>query len=95
MLTQNELVQSRADFWKRYFLEKTSPDIQRAIGLVRCMTANAYQVYGESDDSGFYYASLLLEDVLQQLLSTTLTNEIGVVVDMAVKDAIDLADHQS
>jgi hypothetical protein len=88
MITQKELIQKRADFWKQYFLEQTRNDLNMTIGLVKSMTNNAYVNNGENDDTGLYHASLLAEDRLVSFTGDRINTLIGFIIDELVNDVI-------
>ena len=86
MITQKELIQKRADFWKTWFLEQTRHDLRMTIGLVKSMTQNAYVSNGKNDDTGLYHASLLTEDRLQAFADDCLPKQISFIIDELVND---------
>ena len=86
MITQKELIQKRADFWKQYFLEQARHDLNMTIGLTKSMTANAYQNHGKNDDTGLYHSSILAETRLKDFAGNGLEKLINTMVDCLVND---------
>ncbi len=95
MITQKELIQRRADFWKRWFLEQTTHDLDMTIGLLKSMTNNAYVSIGENDDTGLYHSSLLAETRLSDFTNNDLKSLISSVINHLVADIINLEDSQT
>ena len=95
MITQKELIQKRADFWKRHFLEQTRHDLNMTIGLVKSMTNSAYVNNGENDSTGLYHASLLAEDRLVSFAGDRIDTLIGFIIDELVNDVITLSKEES
>jgi hypothetical protein len=86
MITQKELIQKRADFWKEWFLEQTRIDLDMTTGLLKSMTAKACQERGENDDTGLYHASLLAETRVQDFAGKHLEKLINSVINCLVAD---------
>lgn len=95
MITQNELIQKRADFWKRYFLEQSQHDLNMTIGLLKSMTNSIYVNNGENDGTGLYHSSLLAEIRLESFSSDYLEKLINQVINHLVKDIYSLEDSQT
>jgi hypothetical protein len=91
MITQKELIQKRADFWKKSFLEQTRYDLNMTIGLVKSMSNNAYVIHGKNDDTGLYHASLLAETRLEDFAGDYLEHMISCVINHLVDDVITLS----
>lgn len=90
MITQKELIQKRANFWKQWFLEQTQCDLNMTIGLLKSMTQNAYANNGEHDDTGLYHSSLLAETRLGNFAVNHLESQINFVIDELVNDFFSL-----
>lgn len=95
MITQKELIQKRAAFWKKYLIEESRQDLNMTIGLIKSMTNNAYVQNGEDDDTGLYHASLLAEIRLSKFADDHLKKLINFVVDELVKDIFNLENLQT
>ena len=91
MITQKELIQKRADFWKRYFLEQTRHDLNMTIGLLKSMSNNAYVTHGENDHTGLYHSSVLAENRLEDFARILLKDKIDLIVEQLVNDVITLS----
>jgi predicted secreted protein len=88
MITQNELIQKRADFWKAYFLEQCRDELNMIIGLSKSITQNAYTNHGENDDTGLYHSSLLAEKLLEDFSENTLEAKIDTIVYFLIEDTL-------
>lgn len=95
MITQKELIQKRADFWKAWFLEQTRHDLKMTIGLVKSMTQNAYVNKGEDDDTGLYHASILAEIRLEDFAGDRIEGMISSLIDCLVNDVITLSEEEA
>lgn len=95
MITQKELIQKRADFWKRWFLEQTTHNLDMTIGLLKSMTHNACANNGENDDTGLYHSSILAETRLSDFTNNDLESLIGSAINYLVADIISLEDSQT
>lgn len=95
MITQNELIQKRADFWKAWFLEQSRHDLNMTIGLLKSMTNSVYVNNGENDSTGLYHSSLLAEDRLLDFTGDHLEQLINNVINNLVKDIYSLENPQT
>jgi hypothetical protein len=95
MITQKELIQKRADFWKQYFLEQSQHDLNMTIGLLKSMTNSIYVNNGEKDGTGLYHSSILAETRLEEFASDHLANLINTVINQLVKDIDSLENLQT
>jgi len=86
MITRNELIQKRVDFWKTYFLEQCHHDLDKTIGLVKSMVNSAYVHNGENDDTGLYHSLLLAEDRLYEFSNNRLDKLINQITLSIIED---------
>lgn len=86
MITQNELIQKRVNFWKTYFLEQSRHDLNMTLGLVKSMAQNAYVNNGENDGTGLYHGLILAEERIQDFSKNELESLVNLVINELVKD---------
>lgn len=72
-ITHDELTQKKIAFWTEWFDEQVGRDLKMVFGSIKAMTAKVYEMHGDGDDSGLYYALLLSEEKLHDVI----TNKIG------------------
>ncbi len=83
MIPQDVRIQNVVRFWKSELTREIKRDLRLTLGLVKSMVANAYEEYGEKDDSGLYYAAILAEERiydLHQSLETKISDAFDDVI---------------
>lgn len=93
MITQKELIQKRADFFKEVINDQIGLELEKILGLVKAMGAKAFEIDGKNDDTGLYHAAYLAEDLLTKLTRKTLKASINLALDQMV--ALAVTDQQS
>lgn len=84
MITQKESMQKRADFLKEEISNKVGLELEMILGLVKAMTAKAFEIDGKKDDTGLYHAAYLAEDLLTKVTRNTLKSSINSALDQMV-----------
>lgn len=67
MIPQDVRIQNVARFWKAELSRQIQHDLKLTLGLVKSIVAKTYELDGENDDTGLYYASLLAEERIYDL----------------------------
>lgn len=87
MITQTENIQKRADFLKEEIGNQVGLELEKILGLIKAMTAKAFEIDGKKDDTGLYHAAYLAEDLLTEVTRNSFKKSLNYALDDLVSCA--------